>query len=137
VVRPGGLVAVTVPRWLPEKICWMLSTAYHAVEGGHVRIYKEGELRARLVEAGLDFVGRHYAHGLHAPYWWLRCLVGVHDDDHPATKLYHRLLVWDMIRRPWPTRLAEHALNPVIGKSVVLYLRKPEVPGDAQHAGGG
>jgi hypothetical protein len=55
----------------------------------------------------------------------LRCLVGVHNDDHPATKAYHRLLVWDMMRRPWPTRLAEAVLDPVIGKSVVLYFRKP------------
>jgi hypothetical protein len=96
------------------------------VEGGHVRIYRESELREALGAAGLLYVGGHYAHGLHAPYWWLRCLVGVHNDDHPATRAYHRLLVWDMMRRPWPTRLAEAALAPLIGKSVVLYLRKPQ-----------
>ena len=62
---------------------------------------------------------------LHAPYWWLRCVVGVHDDDHRATKLYHRLLVWDMMSAPRTTRTAERALNPVIGKSLVTYLRKP------------
>jgi SAM-dependent methyltransferase len=41
VLRPGGTIAVTVPAWLPEKVCWMLSDEYHApfVEGGHVRIY--------------------------------------------------------------------------------------------------
>ena len=38
VTKPGGLVAVTVPRYWPERICWMLSTPYHEVEGGHVRI---------------------------------------------------------------------------------------------------
>ena len=26
VLRPGGTVAVTVPAWLPERICWALST---------------------------------------------------------------------------------------------------------------
>jgi SAM-dependent methyltransferase len=125
VLRPGGTAAVTVPRWLPEKVCWWLSDAYHRVEGGHVRIYRGNELRRRLVAAGLELAGSHHAHALHAPYWWLRCAVGVHDDDHPATKLYHRLLVWDMMSRPAVTRLAERALNPFIGKSLVLYLRKP------------
>jgi SAM-dependent methyltransferase len=127
VVRPGGWVAVTVPNRLPEQVCWNLSTAYHTVEGGHVRIYRRSELRKRLTAVGLEPVGAHFAHALHSPYWWLRCLVGVHDDDHPATRLYHRLLVWDMMRRPTVTRLAERILNPVIGKSFVLYLRKQEV----------
>ncbi|SNQ51408.1 Methyltransferase family protein [Frankia canadensis] len=127
VVRPGGWVAVTVPNRFPEQVCWSLSTAYHTVEGGHVRIYRLAELRERLTAVGLEPVGTHFAHALHAPYWWLRCLVGVHDDDHPATRLYHRLLVWDMMRAPRVTRTAERILNPVVGKSVVLYLRKPEV----------
>jgi hypothetical protein len=30
------------------------------------------------------------------------------------------------MRKPLATRLAERALNPLIGKSLVLYLRKPE-----------
>ncbi len=125
VLKPGGLVAATVPRWGPEKVCWALSDAYHEVEGGHVRIYRRSQLRARLEGVGLQQIGHHYAHGLHAPYWWLRCVVGVHDDDHRATKAYHRLLVWDMMSRPRTTRVAERALNPVIGKSLITYLRKP------------
>ena len=124
VLRPGGLAAVTVPARLPEKICWALSSAYHTVEGGHIRIYRRDELIARLADVGLELLDSHRAHALHSPYWWLRCLVGVHDDNHPATKLYHRLLVWDMMRRPALTRVAERLLDPVIGKSVVLYLQK-------------
>jgi SAM-dependent methyltransferase len=133
VLKPGGLIAITVPRWLPEKLCWALSDDYHANEGGHIRIYKEDELRLRLEAAGLEPVGGHHAHALHAPYWWLKCAVGVDKPDHPLVKGYHRLLVWDMMRAPWPTRLAERLLNPLIGKSVVVYLRKPvstEVPAD-------
>jgi SAM-dependent methyltransferase len=34
VLKPGGLIAVTVPRWGPELVCWALSSAYHEVEGG-------------------------------------------------------------------------------------------------------
>ena len=126
VLRPGGTMAVTVPRWLPEKVCWALSDAYHEVEGGHVRIYTGDELVGKLEEAGLVYDGRDHVHGLHAPYWWLKCAVGVTNDDHPAVKAYHRLLVWDIMKKPLATRLAERALNPLIGKSLVLYLRKPE-----------
>jgi SAM-dependent methyltransferase len=125
VLRPGGLAAVTVPRWLPEKVCWALSDAYHEVEGGHVRIYRGTDLRQRLTDAGLEVLGAAHAHALHSPYWWVRCAVGPHNDDHPATKLYHRLLVWDMMARPRLTRVAEKMLNPLIGKSLVVYARKP------------
>jgi hypothetical protein len=38
---------------------------------------------------------------------------------------YHKMLVWDMMSRPWLTRNAESLLNPLIGKSVALYFQKP------------
>jgi SAM-dependent methyltransferase len=127
VLRPGGCAAVTVPRWWPERVCWALSRAYHEVDGGHVRIYTARVLGRRLADAGLRTTVRRHAHGLHSPYWWIKCVVGVDRDDHPLPRLYHRLLVWDMMRRPWPTRTAERLLDPLLGKSLVLYLRKPSV----------
>jgi SAM-dependent methyltransferase len=125
VLRPGGLLAVTVPAWLPERICWRLSDDYHTVPGGHVRIYTRAELEAKLRRAGLAVGGHHHAHGLHSPYWWLKCAVGVTDDDHPLARAYHRLLVWDIMNHPAPTRAAERVLNPLIGKSLVVYASKP------------
>jgi len=121
VLRPGGQVAVTVPAWLPERICWRLSDDYHNVPGGHVRIYTRAEMETKLAQAGLQVGGHHHAHGLHSPYWWLKCAVGVHDDDHPLASAYQRMLVWDIMRRPAVTRLADSALNPLIGKSTVVY----------------
>jgi SAM-dependent methyltransferase len=128
VLRPGGVAAVTVPSWLPERICWSLSDDYHNVPGGHVRIYTRPELEAKLRAAGLGVGAHHHAHGLHSPYWWLKCAVGVHDDGHPLARAYHRLLVWDIVKRPKVTRLAERALDPVIGKSLVIYAEKPQAP---------
>jgi SAM-dependent methyltransferase len=125
VLRPGGTLAVTVPRWLPERVCWWLSESYHSNEGGHVRIYTRRTLVARLTAAGLHPLGTHHAHALHSPYWWLRCAVGVDREEHPLVRAYHRLLVWDIVRRPVATRVAERLLDPVIGKSLVVYLRKP------------
>ena len=127
VLRPGGLVAVTVPRWLPERVCWALADDYHApaVPGGHVRIYRRRQLVGRLRGAGLRPLGSHHAHALHSPYWWLKCAVGVGNDKVRSVQLYHRFLVRDIMRPIRAVRLAERALNPVLGKSLVLYLAKP------------
>ncbi len=127
VLRPGGTIAVTVPRWFPEMICWKLSDDYHNNPGGHIRIYSDAELIGKLRNAGLTYVGRDYAHGLHSPYWWIKCAVGVNNEDHPLPRAYHRLLVWDIMERPRTTRYAEAVLNPLIGKSLVLYFTKPHV----------
>lgn len=129
VLRPGGTMAVTVPAWFAEKLCWKLSDEYYApkAEGGHVRIYKQAELRSKLNAAGLEPRGAHQAHALHSPYWWLKCAVGPTNDGNPLVRAYHKLLVWDIVEGPWITRTADKLLNPLIGKSVVLYAHKPEV----------
>ncbi|MDP6214758.1 MAG: SAM-dependent methyltransferase, partial [Acidimicrobiales bacterium] len=129
VLRPGGTLAATVPAALPERICWALSDDYHApnVIGGHVRIYRRSELNSKMTTAGLVPVGSHRAHALHSPYWWLRCAVGPNQpvEDSRLVSLYHRLLTWDIVKAPRVTRLTECLLNPVLGKSLVMYATKP------------
>jgi SAM-dependent methyltransferase len=128
VLKPGGTIAVTVPTWLPEKVCWALSDEYHApfVEGGHVRIFTEASLRTRFRDAGLKPGAVHHAHALHSPYWWLKCAVGPTNDTNPLVQAYLKLLVWDITKAPKLTRWTEKVLNPVLGKSLVLYSKKPE-----------
>jgi SAM-dependent methyltransferase len=135
VLRPGGVAAVTVPAWLPERICWRLSDDYHNVPGGHLRIFTRGELETKLGRAGLSVGGHHHSHALHSPYWWLKCAVGVRDDDHPLARAYHRLLVWEIMKQPAIMRMADRALNPLIGKSVVVYAAKPAASGADAGAG--
>ena len=125
VLKPGGAMAVTVPRCAPEAVNWALSDEYHDTPGGHVRIYRRSTLERRLGSAGLVPTGHHHAHGLHSPYWWLRCLVGPSNDAHPAVKAYHQILVWDIVKGPFVTRTADRVLSPLIGKSLVVYLTKP------------
>jgi SAM-dependent methyltransferase len=125
VLKVGGRLAVTVPRWLPEQVCWLLSDDYHGNEGGHIRIYRANQLRGKIAARGMAFTHTHHSHALHSPFWWLKCAVGVDNSDHPAVTAYHKLLVWDMMRRPLVTRVAESTLNPLIGKSVALYFEKP------------
>jgi len=125
VLKTGGTMAVTVPRWWPELLTWALSDEYHNKPGGHIRIYRRSALVERLHQAGLEAYAAHHAHALHAPYWWLRAAVGVDDDDNTAVRLYHRILVWDITAHTPVTRVPEAVLNPVLGKSLVIYLRKP------------
>ncbi|MDQ6613564.1 MAG: class I SAM-dependent methyltransferase [Actinomycetota bacterium] len=128
VLRPGGTMAVTVPRWFPELVCWALSDEYHLIPGGHIRIYRRRTLLGRLEAAGLELYATHHAHALHTPYWWLKCLVGVTDDQHTLVQRYHRFLVWDIIAASPLTRVPDRILNPIMGKSFVAYLRKPARP---------
>ena len=127
VLRPGGTIAITVPAEFPEKICWKLSDEYYAPKsvGGHVRIYAESELRQKMKDAGLLPGSSHRAHALHAPYWWLRCAVGPRNETNVAVKAYTKFLEWDIISAPPLTRLTEKALNPILGKSLVVYATKP------------
>jgi len=124
VLKPNRNLVVSVPRYFPERICWSLSKAYHTTESGHIRIYKKRNLLAILEHAGVKKWKHHYAHSLHTPYWWLKCLVGVKRTDSILTNLYHRFLVWDMMQKPRLTRFLENLFNPIMGKSLVVYLRK-------------
>ena len=124
VLKPGKDLVVSVPRYFPERICWALSKDYHLANDGHIRIYKKKELIDLLEAAGVKTWATHFAHSLHTPYWWLKCLVGPNRDDSPLVNLYHRFLVWDMMKQPWITRMLDCLLNSIIGKSVVIYLRK-------------
>jgi SAM-dependent methyltransferase len=127
VLKPGGTFAGTVPTWFPEKINWMLSDEYHAPKsaGGHVRIYSETELKAKLRASGLDVTGSHHAHALHSPYWWLKCAVGPRREDSKAVNAYKKFLEWDIVKGPKVTRIADRVLNPVLGKSLAVYGTKP------------
>ncbi len=127
VLKPGKDLVVSVPRYFPERICWALSKDYHLANDGHIRIYKKKELIDLLEAAGVKTWATHFAHSLHTPYWWLKCLVGPNRDDSPLVNLYHRFLVWDMMKHPWITRMLDWLLNSIIGKSVVIYLRKEYV----------
>ena len=115
---------VSVPRYWPEKVCWMLSDEYHANEGGHIRIFKAKQLKQQIQKLGFKYWSGHWAHALHSPYWWLKCLFWKKQERSLFVKAYHQILVWDILKKPRTTRIAEKMLNPVIGKSVVFYFTK-------------
>ncbi|HSZ53044.1 MAG TPA: methyltransferase domain-containing protein [Caulobacteraceae bacterium] len=134
VLKPGGRLAVSVPRAWPERICWSLAPGpggYADQPGGHVRIFEARALRRTIAGLGFAWRGGHHAHALHSPFWWLKTAFWARRDDHPFVCAYHRFLVWDLMRRPRITRALERLLDPLMGKSVVLYFDKPAEAGAA------
>jgi SAM-dependent methyltransferase len=136
VLKPGGVLAVSVPRFVPEWVCWQLSDAYHEVEGGHVRIFRARELIDAVEAQGLKRFHRHWAHSLHVPYWWLRCLFWRDGEQARVVQAYHRLLVWDLMQNPPLTRWLDRLLNPLMGKSLVVYFIS-NLPPRVEVSGGG
>ena len=124
VLKPGGLFCASVPRRWPEKICWALCEGYYQVPGGHLRIFRGDELRSEIEHLGFTHYYRHWAHALHVPFWWLKCLFWQSQDTNWLVKQYHRMLVWDLMKNPALTRILEKSMNPIMGKSVVMYFRK-------------
>ncbi len=124
VLKPGGSLSVSVPRFWPENICWKLSSAYHQVEGGHIRIFRSRQLQNDIQDFAFSFKQRHWAHALHVPYWWLRCAFWRFGENFFLSRWYHHFLVWDMLKRPWLSQTLDRILNPVMGKSIVMYFEK-------------
>ena len=119
---------MTVPTRLPERVCWALDRDYHDTPGGHIRIYRQRDLESKLAGAGLALRGAHHAHALHSPYWWLRCAVGV---DDTTMRGRSASTTTSSCGRSWSSRRGsntiDRTLNPVIGKSLVVYTEKAGV----------
>jgi len=126
ILKMGGDLVVSVPRYFPERICWILSQDYKYEKGGHIRIFKETPLKLEIERLGFKFLKKHYAHGLHSPYWWLKCINWRKRDTWLPVKIYHKFLMWDIMKSPRITRWLDKILTPIIGKSVVLYFKKVE-----------
>ena len=124
ILKPNGVFAASVPRAWPERICWALSSAYHQVEGGHVHIFNARRLRNDIEEKGFSYYRGHWAHSLHVPFWWLKCLFWEKQEQSKLITVYHKLLVWDLMKKPWLTQALDKLLNPLMGKSVVMYFKK-------------
>jgi ubiquinone/menaquinone biosynthesis C-methylase UbiE len=124
VLKPEHNLVVSVPRYLPERICWALSKDYSAADNGHIRIYRKRKFIRCLENLGLKRMAVRYAHSLHTPYWWLKCLVGSGREDTAMVNLYHRFLSWDIMNKPRLIGWMDRLLNPVLGKSLVVYFKK-------------
>ena len=124
ILKYDGILAVSVPSYLQETICWKLSSEYHHTPGGHIRIYKTKELREKLQQNNLKIFAIRHKHALHSFYWISRCFFGMKNEKALIPSLYHKFLVWDIYHGSRPVKWLESVLNKIFPKSLVLYSRK-------------
>jgi len=124
VLKPGGILAVSVPTHLAESVCWKISNDYHNAPGGHIRIYKHQDILDLLKEQELDIFAVRYKHALHSIYWWLKGIFGLKNEKAFIPSLYYKFLVWDIYSSHKYTGWLENLLNHFFPKSTVLYCRK-------------
>ena len=108
VLRPGGTMAVTVPRCGPEVVNWVLSDEYHDVPGGpHPHLPALRRCAAGSRRPGSCRPAATTPTGCTPPTGGCAAWSGPTNDTNPAVAAYHRLLVWDIVKGPrapgWPS----------------------------------
>jgi SAM-dependent methyltransferase len=125
VLKPGGLIAISVPNYWPEIVFWTISWGYWHSLGGHIRFYRPGEMEATLTENGLDIYAQRLRHTVQTVYWFFRCAFGIRNENFVFTKSLQKLMQWQYRRRLRLLESLEALANPVLGKDLVFYARKP------------
>jgi SAM-dependent methyltransferase len=125
VLKPGGLIAVSVPNFWPEIVFWTISWGYWHSPGGHVRFYRPGEMETALTEGGLEIYAQRLRHTIQTMYWFFRCAFGINNENFLITRYLQKLVQWHYRRRLRLLEYMEACVNPVLGKDLVFYGRKP------------
>jgi SAM-dependent methyltransferase len=123
VLKPGGRAAVNVPTSFTEDLLWRFP-GYAFSPGGHVRIFRTGDLSRLLRCHGLHLYDMRYRHSLASAYWLLRCLRGVREpgDGLPALGGERRRIL--SLSRSRFLNQVERVGDLFWPKSLVLYGRK-------------
>ena len=125
VLRPGGVLVVSVPAEHSERLLWRLSPHYRNTPGGHVRIYRRRDIAGLVRESGAEPYAVDFRHSLESVRWIVHCVV---DREWGKPGLISRGIRWLLDRpshRNWRALAWCDALgNRVLPKSIVLYGRK-------------
>jgi SAM-dependent methyltransferase len=125
VAKPDTDVAVSVPNYWPERAFWTLSWEYWHTPGGHVRVYKPGEMARHLQRQGFQVRAIRRRHAFQSLYWFLRCTFGKDNDRNFLTHNMFRFVnFYHNSRLPVLERI-EATMNLILGKDQVHYTRKP------------
>ena len=122
ILKPGAVMLISVPSYLPESLCWKYSKEYMQTPGGHIRIFKKAFLKECFEELNLKVFKYHREHAIHSIYWILKARNNMQEDKF--LKSLHALLVRQMFGQAKISLFIEKMLNPFFGKSECFYLRK-------------
>ena len=124
VLRPGGLLAVTVPAYVPEKACWTIDSDYYNHPGGHVRIFTAQGLVRALRRHELKVYAIRHEHAFHSIYWIMRCIFGLKNEEARIPELFLRFLELQINTKSRFVPFMERICNHIFPKSIVVYTRK-------------
>ncbi len=127
VAKKNAIVLISVPTYLPEKICWILSEDYKNMPGGHVRIFKIDKLIDDFTHSGFTLYRKHKSHSIHSPYWWLRCMFWDTQEQNSIIKIYKKILEKHILEKPIYIDIIDKLFNPLFGKSTSLYFKSNEL----------
>ncbi len=122
VLKKSGRIAITVPTIFSECIYDTLTYEYFTSPGGHIRKYNPGDLAHMMRRNGLEIYAIGFKHSFHTFWWMIRSVVGLHRNDHPLTRAYHRFLHLGLYSGIM--RKIESFFNYFFPKSVVVYAWK-------------
>lgn len=125
VLKPGGLLAVSVPAYIPEALYWRISWDYAHSPGGHVRVFRPGEMERNLLGHGVDVYAQRRRHSVQAFYYLIRCTFGLRNESFIVTRALGKLIQLHHDLRPRPLEYLEAFTDVVFGKDLVFYARKP------------
>jgi SAM-dependent methyltransferase len=126
VLKPGGILAISVPDTYSEKIFWKLSKNYRTHAGGHVRIFGRSEIVELMRTSGLEPYAVRYRHSLETVYWLSH--VAFWSDwgkQGPITSAFRRILDSKRARESGIITALDDIGNRILPKSIVVYSRKP------------
>ncbi len=126
VLKPGGILAISVPDEFSEKIFWRLSENYRTQVGGHVRVYARRQIVGLLRDAGLQPYAVRYRHSLETAYWLSHVTFWSEwGKQGPITRAFRRALDSTRARESRIVTALDDIGNRILPKSIVVYSRKP------------
>lgn len=125
VLRPGGVLVVSVPDEYSERLLWRLSPRYRTAPGGHVRIYRRKRIIGLLTENGAKPYSVQYRHSLESVRWLVHSVVDKEWGQPGRITKGIRWLLDTPSHRNWRSlAMVDAAFSRVLPKSIVLYGRK-------------
>lgn len=128
VLRPGGVLVLSVPDEYSERLLWRFSRRYRTHPGGHVRIYRRNQISSMMEENGAQPFATEFRHSLESVRWLIHSTIDREWGKPGAITRAIRWLLDTPSHRNWRILAWADVLgNRILPKSIVVYGRKAEL----------